>query len=119
MGTESPMHGNSIKEQTRWPMILRLILMAEDIDVNANVSHRLTQSGGRRITEGGEPRVVGVLTLGGFGEGEDDTGLAVCGPVLRRLIGGDVDAAAGGHQTHFQSSASASVWLMTHGTNVS
>jgi hypothetical protein len=37
---------------------LRLILIAEDADVNAMVIHRLTQSGGRRITESGEPRVV-------------------------------------------------------------
>jgi hypothetical protein len=37
---------------------LRLILMAEDADVNAAVIHRLTQSGRRRITESGEPRVV-------------------------------------------------------------
>jgi hypothetical protein len=37
---------------------LRLILIAEDVDVNAMVIHRLTQSGGRRITESGEPRVV-------------------------------------------------------------
>ena len=32
--------------------------MAEDADVNALVIHRLTQSGGRRITESGEPRIV-------------------------------------------------------------
>ena len=37
---------------------VRLILMAEDADVNALVIHRLTQSGGQRITESGEPRVV-------------------------------------------------------------
>jgi hypothetical protein len=37
---------------------LRLILMADDDDVNADVDHRLTQSGGRRITEGGEPRML-------------------------------------------------------------
>ena len=37
---------------------VRLILMAEDADVNALVIHRLTQSGGRRITESGEPRIV-------------------------------------------------------------
>jgi hypothetical protein len=37
---------------------VRLILMAEDVDVNAPAIHRLTQSGGGRITESGEPRIV-------------------------------------------------------------
>ena len=37
---------------------VRLILMAEDMDVNALVIHRLTQSGGMRLTEGGYPRIV-------------------------------------------------------------
>ncbi len=37
---------------------LRLILMADDADVNANLSHRLIQSGGRRLTESGEPRIL-------------------------------------------------------------
>jgi len=37
---------------------VRLILMAEDADVNALVIHRRTQSGERRITESGEPRIV-------------------------------------------------------------
>lgn len=37
---------------------VRLILMAEDVDVNAAVIHRLTQSGGMRLTESGDPRIV-------------------------------------------------------------
>jgi hypothetical protein len=37
---------------------LRLILMADDADVNADLNHRLIQSGGRRITESGEPRIL-------------------------------------------------------------
>jgi hypothetical protein len=37
---------------------VRLILMAEDADVNAMVIHRLTQSGGTRLTEAGQPRIV-------------------------------------------------------------
>jgi hypothetical protein len=37
---------------------LRLILMAEDAAVNSAVVYRVTQSGGRRITESGQLRVM-------------------------------------------------------------
>jgi hypothetical protein len=37
---------------------LRLILMADDADVNAMVIFRLTQAGERRVTESGERRIV-------------------------------------------------------------